>query len=157
MFLLLNLSLYKIVSPLVLILHVLLPPFSSYQPTSRVHQFCLYILTFSFRKHREVVLSRNILIFLCSSILILYIVFIVFNSLDESEMGPCGFIVGLLHFLLLLVMCWMAIEGLHIYTMVLAKEPKEVPNHWIQKLVSTNFMTKAILFAFGEFVRPHVH
>ena len=93
-------------------------------------------------------LPGKIFVFLCSPALLLYVVFIVFNSLDETDMLTCGIMVGLLQFSLLSTMCWMAVEGWNIYMMVVEVTDKE--RNTTETLNTTVFMMKAILFAFGR-------
>ena len=92
------------------------------------------------RKLRTTV-PKQILIALCSSLLALYIIFLVFMSLRETSITGCGFMAGLLHFSLLCAMSWMAVEGLNIYMLVIVV---------FDQGKSANFMTKAIIFATGE-------
>ena len=97
------------------------------------------------RKLREKRANR-ILLNLCSSLLGLYITFVVATALD-SERGveevavlPCCILAGFLHYFTLTSLCWMGVEGFNMYLLFV-----KVVNVYVSK-----FMLKASLVAWGE-------
>ncbi|XP_041462715.1 serine-rich adhesin for platelets-like [Lytechinus variegatus] len=82
----------------------------------------------------------RILMCLCTSLLFLYIFFIILASLKNVTMATCGTIVGFLHFSLLSSIAWMAVESFNMYIMVI----KIFDRGAIQ-----NFMKKAAVFTIG--------
>nr|XP_054753758.1 adhesion G-protein coupled receptor G6-like [Lytechinus pictus] len=82
----------------------------------------------------------RILMCLCTSLLFLYIFFIILASLKNVTMATCGTIVGFLHFSLLSSIAWMAVESFNMYIMVI----KIFDRGTIQ-----NFMKKAAIFTIG--------
>ncbi|XP_071510782.1 uncharacterized protein [Diadema antillarum] len=95
-----------------------------------------FLTTRSLRKLRP----NKILMSLSASLLCLYTVFIVLLSVNRVSMVICGVIVGLLHFSLLMALCWMAVESLNIYLMVIKVFVQMGLEH---------FMLKAAIFAIG--------
>ncbi|XP_041480471.1 adhesion G-protein coupled receptor G6-like [Lytechinus variegatus] len=86
--------------------------------------------------------SRWILLCLCSTLLCLYITFIIIITLDgypdvsEVDIGLCGFLSGLLQFFFISSLAWIGLESLDIYFSV---SSSSIPR----------FMVKAGLVAWG--------
>ena len=89
---------------------------------------------------------NRILLSLCSSLLCLYITFVVATAIDSergvAELGvlPCCVLAAFLHYFTLTSLCWMGVEGYNLYLLFV-----KVVNAYVPKL-----MLKASLLAWGE-------
>ena len=91
-------------------------------------------------------LPNQILLSMCSSLLGLYITFVVASALDskpdiaELEVLPCSILAGFLHYFILTSFSWMAVEGFNMYLLFV-----KVVNAYIPK-----FLRKASVVAWGK-------
>uniref|UniRef100_A0A8C8D7F9 Uncharacterized protein n=1 Tax=Oncorhynchus tshawytscha TaxID=74940 RepID=A0A8C8D7F9_ONCTS len=79
---------------------------------------CLFICILTFSLIRSIRSTRNTIhLHLCLSLFIANLIFLVGISRTESQAG-CAVVAGLLHFFFLSVFCWMCLEGVQLFRMV---------------------------------------
>nr|XP_023677571.1 adhesion G protein-coupled receptor E1-like [Paramormyrops kingsleyae] len=80
---------------------------------------CLLLCIATFYFCKSIQGTRNTIhLHLCISLFVAYLVFLVGISRTENK-GACSFIAGLLHFFFLSAFCWMCLEGVQLYRMVM--------------------------------------
>ncbi|XP_048846572.1 adhesion G protein-coupled receptor E5-like isoform X2 [Brienomyrus brachyistius] len=80
--------------------------------------FCLLLCIATFYFCKSIQGTRNTIhLHLCISLFVATLVFLVAISRTENK-GACAFIAGLLHFFFLSAFCWMCLEGVQLYHMV---------------------------------------
>ncbi|KAL0993234.1 hypothetical protein UPYG_G00105000 [Umbra pygmaea] len=81
-------------------------------------QLCLFLCILTFSLIRAIRSTRNTIhLNLCISLFIANLVFLVGISRTENKSG-CAVIAGILHFFYLAALCWMCLEGVHLFRMV---------------------------------------
>uniref|UniRef100_A0A4W5RF60 Si:ch211-241f5.3 n=1 Tax=Hucho hucho TaxID=62062 RepID=A0A4W5RF60_9TELE len=79
---------------------------------------CLFLCILTFSLIRSIQGTRNTIHFhLCLSLFIANLIFLVGISRTESQTG-CAVVAGLLHFFFLAAFCWMCLEGVQLFRMV---------------------------------------
>ncbi|XP_052347549.1 adhesion G protein-coupled receptor E5-like isoform X4 [Oncorhynchus keta] len=79
---------------------------------------CLFICILTFSLIRSIQSTRNTIhLHLCLSLFIANLIFLVGISRTESQAG-CAVVAGLLHFFFLSAFCWMCLEGVQLFRMV---------------------------------------
>nr|XP_046187887.1 adhesion G protein-coupled receptor E5-like [Oncorhynchus gorbuscha] len=79
---------------------------------------CLFICILTFSLIRSIRSTRNTIhLHLCLSLFIANLIFLVGISRTESQAG-CAVVAGLLHFFFLSAFCWMCLEGVQLFRMV---------------------------------------
>ncbi|XP_014049494.2 adhesion G protein-coupled receptor E5 [Salmo salar] len=79
---------------------------------------CLFICILTFSLIRSIRSTRNTIhLHLCLSLFIANLVFLVGISRTESQ-SACAVVAGLLHFFFLAAFCWMCLEGVQLFRMV---------------------------------------
>ncbi|XP_066564165.1 adhesion G protein-coupled receptor E5 isoform X2 [Amia ocellicauda] len=79
---------------------------------------CLLICIVTFYCCRSIQGTRNTIhLHLCVSLFIADLVFLAGISSTQNR-GGCAFVAGLLHYFFLATFCWMCLEGIHLYRMV---------------------------------------
>ncbi|XP_042575392.1 adhesion G protein-coupled receptor E1-like [Cyprinus carpio] len=79
---------------------------------------CLLICIVTFYLVRSIQSTRNTIhLHLCISLFIAYFVFLVGITRTENKVG-CAVVAGILHYLFLAAFCWMCLEGVQLFRMV---------------------------------------
>ncbi|XP_066531524.1 adhesion G protein-coupled receptor E5 isoform X2 [Hoplias malabaricus] len=79
---------------------------------------CLFICILTFWFVRSIQSTRTTIhLHLCISLFIADLIFIAGITRTENEVG-CAFVAGLLHYFFLAVFCWMCLEGIQLFRMV---------------------------------------
>ncbi|KAG9279017.1 CD97 antigen-like isoform X1 [Astyanax mexicanus] len=79
---------------------------------------CLFISILTFRFIRSIQSTRTTIhLHLCISLFIANLVFLAGITQTENRVG-CAFVAGLLHFFFLAAFCWMCLEGVQLFRMV---------------------------------------
>ncbi|KAL7826792.1 hypothetical protein AOLI_G00320010 [Acnodon oligacanthus] len=79
---------------------------------------CLFICILTFRFIRSIQSTRTTIhLHLCISLFIANLVFLAGITQTQNEVG-CSFVAGLLHFFFLAALCWMCLEGVQLFNMV---------------------------------------
>uniref|UniRef100_A0A673FTC5 Si:ch211-241f5.3 n=1 Tax=Sinocyclocheilus rhinocerous TaxID=307959 RepID=A0A673FTC5_9TELE len=79
---------------------------------------CLLICIVTFYFVRSIQSTRNTIhLHLCISLFIAYFVFVVGITLTENKVG-CAVVAGILHYFFLASFCWMCLEGVQLFRMV---------------------------------------
>ncbi|KAL6460545.1 hypothetical protein MHYP_G00305110 [Metynnis hypsauchen] len=79
---------------------------------------CLFICILTFRFVRSIQSTRTTIhLHLCISLFIANLVFLTGITQTQNEVG-CSFVAGLLHFFFLAALCWMCLEGVQLFNMV---------------------------------------
>ncbi|KAJ8373185.1 hypothetical protein AAFF_G00270180 [Aldrovandia affinis] len=83
-----------------------------------VSQVCLLLCIVTFSLCRSIQCTRNTIhLNLCICLFIANLVFLAGISSTQNK-GGCAFVAGLLHFFFLAAFCWMCLEGVQLYRMV---------------------------------------
>ncbi|XP_036423351.1 adhesion G protein-coupled receptor E5-like isoform X2 [Colossoma macropomum] len=79
---------------------------------------CLLICILTFRFVRSIQSTRTTIhLHLCISLFIANLIFLAGITQTQNEVG-CAFVAGLLHFFFLAALCWMCLEGVQLFNMV---------------------------------------